>query len=359
MLVRHLWLGDFRSYTSAEVVLGDGLTAVLGDNGEGKTNLVEALAYLATLDSFRSAPPDALIRVGADTAVVRAEIVHTDGRELLVEAELVRSGRNRVMVNKQRLARARDLLGVLRVTVFSPDDLVLVKGAPAERRRYLDDLLVAIHPKHDKLRTDLERILRQRVTLLKQAGGRLTDDVAFTLDVWDAKLAETGTALGDARADLVADLAPRVADAYADVAGRPVPVAMRYEPAWRSDGLAAALVAGRSDDVRRQANTVGPHRDELDLALTGLPARTHASQGEQRSLALALRLAGHRLVAEQIGETPLLVLDDVFSELDPERSAALLAHLPAGQVLLTSASGLPPGAAPGHVVHVAAGMVVP
>lgn len=359
MLVRRLWLDDFRSYGHAEVELEPGVTVVVGANGQGKTNLVEALGYLATLDSFRGAPPEAMIRAGADQAVVRAEIVHDDGRVVLVEAELVRTGRNRVLVNKQRLARARDLLGVLRVTVFSPDDLALVKGPPGERRRYLDDLLVALHPKHDKLRTDLERILRQRATLLKQAGGRLTDEIAFTLDVWDAKLTETGEALGTARARLVDDLAPLVARAYATLAGHAVPVTVGYDPPWRAAGLQAALVAARIDDVRRQVSTVGPHRDDVDLVLAGLPARTHASQGEQRSLALALRLAGHHLVTARVDEPPLLVLDDVFSELDPDRSAALLGALPAGQVLLTTATGLPAGAPAARVLQARAGTVAP
>jgi DNA replication and repair protein RecF len=357
LLVRQLWLTDFRGYEAADLALGEGLTAVLGDNGQGKTNLVEALAYLATLESFRGAPPEALIRAGADTAVVRAEITHADGRALLVETELVRSGRNRVLVNKQRLARARDLLGVLRVTVFSPDDLALVKGGPAERRRYVDDLLVALHPRHDKVRSDLERILRQRGTLLKQAGGRLTEDIAFTLDVWDAKLVETGEALGAARRELVGALAPLVVEAYRNVAPAVAGVSMVYDPPWRGQGLAAALSAARVDDVRRQVTSVGPHRDDIELVLNGLPARTQASQGEQRSLALALRLAGHRLVTARVGETPLLLLDDVFSELDPARSAALLGHLPEGQVLLTSAGELPPAASPARVLRISAGKV--
>ncbi|MEZ5215229.1 MAG: DNA replication/repair protein RecF [Ilumatobacteraceae bacterium] len=312
MIVQSLELRDFRNYAEAHFELGDGTTAIIGDNGQGKTNVAESLAYLATLASFRRVPVDALIRVGAEQAIVRATIRHEeDDRELLVEAEINRTGRNRVQVNKQRLARARDLLGVLRVTVFSPDDLVLVKGGPGERRSFLDDLLVSLHPKNDVLRTDLDRILKQRNTLLKQAGGRLSDDVAFTLDVWDAKLVEAGEAMGRARARLTEELAPRTAAAYADLAGSPVPVGLTYDPPWRRTGLAAALEAGRSDDVRRSISLIGPHRDELELAINELPARTHASQGEQRTLALALRLAGHRFVAERVGSAPVLVLDDV------------------------------------------------
>jgi DNA replication and repair protein RecF len=352
LIVRRLALTDFRNYVTATLELADGLTVVTGSNGEGKTNLVEAMAWLATMESFRGAPVEALVRDGADRAVLRAEIVHSDGRELLVEAELPRVGRHRVQVNRQRLARTRDLLGVMQVSVFSPDDLALVKGGPGERRRFLDTTLVGLHVKHDALRSDLERILRQRNTLLKQAGGRLTPDIAVTLDVWDIKLAEVGTALGDAREALVTELEPLVGKAYADVASLPTEVHLRYAPAWRTTGLAAALAAGRAEDMRRQLTLIGPHRDELDIALAGLPARTHASQGEQRCLALALRLAAHRAVTERIGSPPLLLLDDVFSELDPERAHALVVHLPAAQVVVTTAGPLPLAAVPAHTVVV-------
>ena len=358
MIVRHLSLTDFRSYTTAELELADGLTVVTGANGQGKTNLVEAVAWLATLESFRGAPVDALVRSGAERAVLRAGVVHADGRQVLVEAELPRVGRHRVQVNRQRLGRARDLLGVVQVSVFSPDDLALVKGGPGERRRFLDATLVGLHLKHDALRTDLERILRQRNTLLKQAGGRLTPDIELTLDVWDAKLTLTGEALGTARSELVTELEPLVGKAYADIAGDPAEVHLRYDPPWRVGGLQAALAAGRVDDVRRQLTLVGPHRDELDIALAGLPARTHASQGEQRCLAYALRLAAHIAATERLGSPPLLLLDDVFSELDPDRADALVAHLPAAQVVVTTAGPLPPGSAPERTVFVRDGRLV-
>ena len=358
MQLQRLWLTDFRSYPSAELAFAPGLTALLGANGEGKTNVMEAVAYLATLSSFRGAPNDALVRHGCQTAVVRAE-GEREGRSLLVEAEITTSGRGRVQVNKQRLSRARDLLGALRVSVFSPDDLELVKGGPAERRRYLDDTLVARLPKLDLVRSDLDRVLRQRNALLKQSGGRLTPEVDATLVVWDAKLVEAGEALADARAALVDDLAPVLAEAYDQVAGRPAHVHVSYEAPWREHGLAAALEAARKDELRRGLSLVGPHRDELAITLDGMPARTHASQGEQRSVALALRLAAHRVVTEATGSPPILLLDDVFSELDPERSAALLAHLPAGQTLLSSAAGLPPGAEPEMVLKVEGGSITP
>ncbi|MCX6510085.1 MAG: DNA replication/repair protein RecF [Actinobacteria bacterium] len=358
MRLARLWLTDFRSYASADISFAPGLTALLGANGEGKTNVMEAIGYLATLSSFRGAPNDALVRAGASSAVIRAE-GEREGRQLLIEAELASTGRGRVQVNKQKLARTRDLLGALRVSVFSPDDLELVKGGPAGRRHYLDDALVARRPAFDSLRSDLEKILKQRNALLKQAGGRLTPDIESTLSVWDAKLIETGEALAHARDELVIELAPALNLAYEQVAGGPVPVTTTYDAPWRERGLAAALEAARRDELRRGVSLVGPHRDDLVLHLDGLPSRTHASQGEQRSLALALRLAAHRVVADATGSSPILLLDDVFSELDPDRSAALLAHLPPGQTVLSSAAGLPPGATPELVLRVSGASVRP
>lgn len=358
MQVRRVWLTSFRSYDAVEVSFSPRLTAVIGPNGAGKTNLLEAIAWLATLGSFRGAPTETLIRQGATAAVVRAE-VERDGRELLIEAELTAGGRNRIMVNRQSLRRSRDLLGALRVTVFTPDDLVVVKGGPGERRRFMDDALVACRPKLDALRGDLERIMRQRNTLLKQCGGRLDEAAALTLDVWDAKLVEAGEALSRARLDLLERLTPVLEETYAALSGWPVQVDLAYRSDWQQAGLAAALAASRSDDLRRGVSTVGPHRDDMLLSIDGLPSRTHASQGEQRTAALALRLAVHRMVAAEAGSVPVLLLDDVFSELDPARSAALLAHLPEGQVLLTTAGGLPEGTEPELTLEVLDGVIKP
>jgi DNA replication and repair protein RecF len=347
MIVQRVELVDVRNYEAASFDFAPGTTAVMGANGRGKTNLVESLALLATLESFRTPSADAMVRVGADSAIVRAQVVGGD-RDLLVEIELSRTGRHRVLVNRQRLPRTRDLLGMIRVTVFTPDDLVIVKGSPSERRRFLDDTLVALAIKNDHLRLELERIVRQRNTFLKQVGARqrsaLDESAELTLDVWDAKLAELGDRVGHARAVLIARLAPYVNEAYSDLAGFSVAVDARYEPLWRQRGLAEALANARDDDLRRQVTTVGPHRDDVDFLIAGLPARTHASQGEQRTLALSLRLAAHRLITERTGIAPLLILDDVLSELDPGRATALLDHLPDGQVIITSASPLPPAA---------------
>jgi DNA replication and repair protein RecF len=356
MRLDRIWLTDLRSYPSAEVELSPGLTALLGDNGQGKTNLLEAIAWLATLASFRGAPNEALVRRGADRAVIRAE-GEREGRSILIEAEIVANGRNRVLVNRQPLKKARDLLGVLRVSVFSPDDLEMVKGGPAERRRYLDDALVASHPRYDALRSEVDKVLKQRNALLKGCGGRLDESATLTLDVWDAKLVDAGGALASARRNLLARLAPVLSATYDAVAHGPAEIEATYRAEWETTGLAAALASARRDDVRRGVSTVGPHRDDVDLQIGGMPARTHASQGEQRSLALALRLAAHHVITDVTGSAPVLLLDDVFSELDPDRSDALLANLPPGQTLLSSASGLPPRARPDLVLRVADGKV--
>ena len=358
MIIQHLELTNFRNYAATTIDLTSGVTAVIGNNGQGKTNLVEALGYLATLKSFRGVPNEALIRTGCESAVLRATVVHADGREVLIETELVRTGRNRSLVNKQRLARSRDLLGVVRTTVFSPEDLELVKAAPSVRRDFIDDALIALQPKLDVLCSEIEKVLRQRNSLLKQAGGRLSPDIASTLDVWDAKLAELGTELGDERARLIAQTSPRVSKAYEELAEMATPIGLVYEPEWRRIGLANELHTSRLDDIRRGTSTVGPHRDDIELLINGLPARTHASQGEQRTLALAMRLAVHRMVTEEFGSPPVLILDDVLSELDPSRAAALLRHFPEGQVLITTAGYLPEAAHPDRIVRIQQGAVV-
>lgn len=348
MRITRLWLQDFRSYESLELPLDVGLTAIVGANGIGKTNLLEALGLLATLKSFRGAPTESLIRKGAEVAIIRAEGVRDD-RDVLIELELGRR-RSRAQVNRQRLQRSRDLLGALRITVFAPDDLALVKEGPSVRRGFLDDVLVAVDPKVDGVLRDLERILKQRNALLRQSHGRLDESGLLTLDVWDAKLATTGADVTNRREALVNKLLPLVENSYEVLAGEAVPLGADYVRSWTADSLAMALEDERQTDIRRGVTSVGPHRDELALSLDGLASRTEASQGEQRTLALALRLAGHLLVTEVLGEPPLLLLDDVLSELDPDRSSALLTNLPTGQTVITSASELPPQTNPDRVL---------
>jgi DNA replication and repair protein RecF len=343
MHLRRLWLHDFRSYEELDLDLAPGLTVVVGDNGTGKTNLLEAAGFLSTLASFRGTPTEAMIRNGAERANIRGEVLVGE-REVLLETEFSRVARTRVLVNKQALPKTTALREVLRISVFSPDDLVLIKGGPSERRNYLDDVLASLHPRNAAALSDLDKILRQRNALLKQAGGRLSAEIGFTLDVWDDKLASVGTMVGNLRSSLLETIGSMISAAYVDIADRPAQIGAVYETSWMIAGLAEALAQGRSDDVRRGLSLVGPHRDDVGLTIEGRPSRTQASQGEQRTLALALRLAAHRHIAVSTGSPPLLLLDDVFSELDPVRSDALVRHLPPGQSLLATA-GLIPNAA--------------
>lgn len=355
MRVCRLSLHDFRSYGEAEVAFAEGLTAIVGPNGHGKTNLLEAIGFAAGLGSFRGAPDSAVVRDGADSAVIRCSVRSSLGRETLIDAELARSRPNRFRVNQQPISRRGELLGALTATIFSPEDLDLVKGEPSVRRRWIDDALAAVRPAWGTLRSDLERILRQRNTLLRQAQGRANGDVATTLEVWDAKLAAVGDELRARRKDLLGAIEEEVDHHYGRISLGRDQSAATYLSSWGDLPLAEALAAARGDDLRRATSTVGPHRDDVQLRIGGLPARSHASQGEQRSLALALRLAVDAQVREGRGIEPVLLLDDVFSELDPDRAAALLETLPPGQRILTAAGGLPPGVRPDRLVRVSEG----
>jgi DNA replication and repair protein RecF len=351
--LRHLELTDFRAFGAAQLTPeAEGTTAITGDNGTGKTSVLEALAYLGTRRSFRGAPPEAMVRTGADAAIVRASF-DTSERSVLVEAEIRPTGRSRTRVNRKDARGRTALADAAPCTIFSPDDLALISGGPSGRRDLLDDALSLLDPEGARAADESDRVLRQRAALLRQSGGRATPDVTATLEVWDQRLADAGKVLVAARERLAADLEVLVGAAYSQLAGatgRPM-VEQRYQRSWEGD-LFDALAGSRPDDLRRGLNTVGPHRDDLVLVLDGREARTHASQGEQRCLALALRLGIHELVRTRTALAPTLLLDDVFSELDPARSRALVAALPAGQAILTTASPLPEGIAVARVVPV-------
>ncbi len=347
MHLGRLWLRDFRCYEQVELDLGTGVTVVTGSNGQGKTSLLEAVGWVATGRSVRGVPDRALVRNGAEEAIVRAQIEHPE-HAVLVEAAITSVGRNRILANKQTVTRRRDLAEHLRVTVFAPDDLTLVKGGPGGRREYLDDLLVSAAPRFSAVITEYERVVKQRNALLR-AGIRNADD-RRTRDVFDTRLVDVGSELIRGRLDLIARLDPAVSDAYASLAGSAPGFATAYEPEWCTgpvarenvgDALTEALASLRKREEDRGVTLVGPHRDDWALVLEDLDARHHASQGEQRTLALGMRLAGHRVVAEAVGVEPVLLLDDVFSELDAQRATALVEHLPATQTLITTAGALP------------------
>ncbi len=341
-----LHLADFRLFDAATFRPDPvGTTVLTGPNGTGKTSILEAVAYLGTQRSFRGAPKEALVRTGAERAVIRADL-EREGRPMLVEAEISLVGRSRAQVNRQPARTRRELADAVAVSVFSPDDLAVVQGAPVRRRDLLDDALRLIDVPAAGALEEADRVLRQRAALLRQAHGRLTPEIATTLDVWDERLARAGNTVAAARGALVDALGPPAAQAFARLAasqeGGPARCSVIYRPSWDGD-LGKTLAANRDLDVRRAVTSAGPHRDDVAFTLAGRDARTQASQGEQRCLALAVRLAIHAKVAEARGNPPLLLLDDVFSELDPARAAALVAALPAGQTLLTTAGPLPEG----------------
>jgi len=373
VFVRHLTVGDFRSYPSAELPLEPGVTTFVGLNGQGKTNLVEAIGYLASLSSHRVASDAPLVRFGAAQAVIRGAVVR-DGRESMVELEINPGRANRARLNKSPLTRTRDVLGQVRTVLFAPEDLALVKGDPSERRRFLDDLLVARQPRWAGARGDYDRILKQRNALLKSAAPVLRgrgkqrrpvegvdtaserESALHTLDVWNAQLAGVAAPLLYARLRLLRDLGPLLGKAYDEVSAGQSDARVSYRASLR-EAMAARIAEGevpeleelhaellesfaevRAQEIERGVTLVGPHRDDVVLTLGELPAKGYASHGESWSFALGLKLAAYHLLRHDLGDDPVLILDDVFAELDAgrrERLAAMVADCE--QVLITAA----------------------
>ncbi|MGE5289963.1 MAG: DNA replication/repair protein RecF [Micromonosporaceae bacterium] len=388
MHVSRLALTDFRSYPAVDLELGPGVTGFVGPNGHGKTNLVEALGYAATLGSHRTATDAPLVRRGAERAILRVQVDSASARTL-VELEINPGRANRAKINRAPVRQPRQIIGALRTVLFAPEDLALVKGDPGQRRRFLDELLVARSPRFSAIRSDYERVLKQRTALLKSAGARgnvrgllsrgdqATTGMLATLDTWDEHLARAGAELLTGRLELVTGLRPLVAAAYARLADGMAGARIRYRRSFASPGrageagpdvsdsvrpgpvghspdggteppadkefLAAALrdamARSRAAELERGLCLVGPHRDELELSIGDLPARGYASHGESWSLALALRLASYELLRAE-GEDPVLLLDDVFAELDPGRRERLAElALTTEQALVTAADG--------------------
>ena len=353
MYVRHLALRDFRSWAHVDLELAPGRTVFVGSNGYGKTNLVEALWYCATLGSHRVATDAPLIRAGAERAVVSAIVVN-EGRELAVDIEIAAGRANKARLNRSPVRATREILGAVRAVLFAPEDLALVRGDPGERRRYLDELATVRRPRVAAIRADYEKVLKQRTALLRSAAaGRFRGDrgVLDTLDVWDGQLAAHGAELMAARIELVNLLAPEVEKAYQLLAPASRPAAINYRSGVElspDDGedvefLEAALLAGlarrRDAELERGMCLVGPHRDDLELRLGDQPAKGFASHGESWSMALSLRLAAYELLRTE-GSEPVLILDDVFAELDTARRRALAGvAATAEQVLVTAAVG--------------------
>ncbi len=345
MRVDWVELTGFRSYPHVRLEPEPGINVLVGENGSGKTNVLEAVAYLASLQSFRNAADAALVSDDAEAAVVRGTVRRGDSSSL-IEVEIPRRGRRRVQVNRQRPRRSGDLLGHLRVVVFLPDDLDIVKRGPAYRRDFLDRTAVQLWPGAYLDQQEYERSVRQRNTLLRQEG---RDADPTTLSVWNERMSQAGAKVMERRAQTVEALEPWVRPTYERLAGDEADVTYEYISGWsgvlstapelseREHLLRAALEERDRIDRDRRVTTVGPHRDEPVVLLNGRDTRSKASQGEQRTLMLAMRLASHEAIAAAIGEPPVLLLDDVFSELDRERADALAGALPAAQTFISTA----------------------
>lgn len=350
MWIRSLGLTDFRSYPQVDVELSSGITTFVGSNGQGKTNLVEAIEFVATLGSHRVATDAPLVRTGADTAFIRCGVV-TDDRDVLVELAIIPGKANRARLNKSPVSKARDVLGIVRVVLFAPEDLALVKGDPSDRRTFIDDLLVQRTPRLSAVKADYERVLKQRNALLKSSAiaKRSVDSMLRTLEVWDEQLVEYGSVILAARQALLADIHDFAINEYSNVSGDTrqhlglhtvsslgdIDVTTDVEVCKQQ--LAAAIVERRKEEVARGVTLVGPHRDDVRLMLGDTPAKGYASHGESWSIALALRLAAFDLFRDD-GIDPVLILDDVFAELDRSRRARLAQKAAeANQVLITAA----------------------
>ncbi|MEZ5184600.1 MAG: DNA replication/repair protein RecF [Candidatus Nanopelagicales bacterium] len=352
MRVTHLGLTDFRNYEQLDLELDAATNVLVGPNGQGKTNVVEAVAYLATFGSHRVATDTALVRAGCDRAVIRSTVVQGE-RSIGLDVQINPGRANRLQVNRTPVKRTRDAIGIVRAVMFAPEDLSLVKGDPAARRRFLDQLLVQLTPRYAGVIGDYDKTLKQRNSLLRSAAKATSaaerDSLRSTLDVWNDRLVEFGSDLMAGRVALLTSLAPPAAEAYAQVAAQRNEIELEYVPARLpagittreqfAGGLREALEAVRAEEFARAVTVLGPHRDEIDLTLNGLPARGYASHGESWSLALTLRLASYDILRDQTAGDPILILDDVFAELDVQRRSRLaeVAAATQGQVLITAA----------------------
>lgn len=359
MFVTALELTNFRNYPEANIALTSGVNVFVGSNGQGKTNLVEAVEYLSTASSHRVASVVPLIRAGEESALVRARVQAgiDDERELLLELEIAKGRQHQARLNRGPLPRARDLVGMLRTVVFSPMDLAIVRGDPSDRRRWIDSLIVTRWPRMAGVKQDFDKVLKQRNALLKGMAGKRFDagmgDDAITLQIWDEQLARIGAELLHARLDTLADVRPFAQGAYAAIAPVNNEIEAHYKSAVDVAGASEAddvqaelqrrildaLEGVRDEELRRGVTLVGPQRDDIELFIGALPAKGYASHGESWSLALALRLGGFELVRDD-GTEPVLVLDDVFAELDSSRRMRLADSIRhAEQVLITAAVG--------------------
>jgi DNA replication and repair protein RecF len=326
MHVSSLSLRDFRNHISTDIEPGVGPVVFIGSNGQGKTNLVEAINYLATLGSHRISSDSALIRQGSEAAIIRVSLAH-ENRTILLEVQLNKSGKNKAQVNHSP-AKLRDFPRYISTVLFAPEDLLLIRGEPAQRRKFLDDLIIQRSPRLAGVVSDYDRVLKQRNTLLKSANIKdIREGNTGTLDIWDERLVDLGTEITAERQRLITDLAPLVSIAYRAVAGSDHEIALTLKKSLDAENIeeyramfSQELLTNRVKEVERGQTLVGPHRDDVEFSLNSLPTKGYASHGETWSYALALKLGAARLLREEsvLGD-PILILDDVFAELDSQR----------------------------------------
>jgi DNA replication and repair protein RecF len=349
MWVSHLELLDYRSYAKAQVDFPAGPVVLVGDNGQGKTNLVEAVGYVATLASHRVAQDSALIASGRNQSLIRLAAQTKRDREVIVEIEINRGKSNRARINRNQVPRTRDVLGTVRCVVFAPEDLRLVRGDPSDRRRFLDEVMVQVAPRYLGLRSEYDRVVKQRNALLRTLRGGLDKASEASLQVWDEQLVGVGSELLWGRLNAARRIAGPMSRAYQDISDSSAIATIGYRTAISQDGdfadlsdvkraMTASLERRRSEEISRAVTLVGPHRDDLELSLGSMPAKGYASHGESWSICLALRLASYAVMSELTDDAPVLILDDVFAELDSKRRRRLVeAVMVADQVLVTAA----------------------
>ena len=335
MRIVQLRLRDFRSYSNCLFVPCDGVTALVGDNGQGKTNILEAVYLTCTGRSHRTRQDRELVRWGADAADVEIDTLRRDGAHH-VEILLPALGKRKLKVSGQEVSRSGELLGHVTGVLFSPEDLRTVKDGPAERRKFVDMALSQLQPAYYYAMQRYNRALKQRNELLKSAAAR--PDLLNTIDAWDEQLAEVGADLIRRRRAYVQKLSKVAGETHFDIADDRERLEIAYAPNLNAESaeiLAEALFASRETDARRLTTTVGPHRDDVALLVDGRDVRAYGSQGQQRTAALSMRLAELNVMREDLGEWPVLMLDDVMSELDPGRRRRLLSHIKGIQTLVT------------------------
>ena len=334
MYVSFVEITDFRNirYIRLEP-LGRGVTAITGFNGQGKSSVIEALAYAISGRSFRASPKESMISRWAEQSFIRAQVI-TNTRELLIEVSPGRGRQDKVMVNRNAVSRS-ELLRIVPITIFSPRDIEIISGSPSERRDFIDNSLIMMGPRASDSVDSFERLLRHRSSLLKTISFSKDETLLEMLGVFDEKLAEEGERLTRMRLALLAKIEPVLSNLYAGISGNSDTVSITYSSTWGHD-LHDALTISRKEDIKRGSTSVGPHRDEIVFALNGMNARHEASQGEQRTLAFSLIMGLNEIVRDRIDEDPIVLLDDVFSELDERRIEKVLEISQSAQVVVTT-----------------------